>query len=260
MALKINAIADLHNVLRTKILRVFFFGKPLVAIDKGRAEKRALILGKRFEQLKNTHQRYSDVFDALGYTIDMSKVNFPHKASLDQNFLKPKRPNEKIIGVAPFAAFKSKEYPLEHMKKVIGELSKKHHVLLFGGGEIQVKKLNTIALQNTNVTSIAGKFSLSDELDIISNLDLMLSMDSGNGHLAAIYNVPVVSIWGVTHPYAGFYPFHQNLDNALMADREQFPEIPTSVYGNKYPNGYEQAIAEITPEQVVAKIHSVLKS
>jgi ADP-heptose:LPS heptosyltransferase len=84
-------------------------------------------------------------------------------------------------------------------------------------------------------------------------------MDSGNGHLAAMYGINVVSIWGVTHPYFGFYPFNQDLESALLADRRKYPKIPTSVYGNKYPKGYEKAIETISPKDIITKVDSILQ-
>ena len=65
---------------------------------------------------------------------------------------------------------------------------------------------------------VAGKLSFSEELDTISNLDCMISMDSGNAHLAAMYGVKVITIWGVTHPFAGFAPFHQPKEYSLLPD------------------------------------------
>ena len=50
--LNIDAVADLHNVLRTKILKFFFLKQPFKQIDKGRAEKKALI--KNIGQLRTT--------------------------------------------------------------------------------------------------------------------------------------------------------------------------------------------------------------
>lgn len=257
-ALNVDAIADLHNVLRTKILKLFFFGKRFVQIDKGRAEKRALVSGQKFEQLKTTHQRYADVFEQLGYRINLSNVVFPEKAKLNARCAEVFWGPNKAIGIAPFAAFKGKEYPLNKMEEVVKELSKDHKILLFGGGEIEKQKLETLAAKFEKVINMAGEFTFSEELEIISNLDLMIAMDSGNAHLAAMFGIPVVTIWGVTHPYAGFYPFNQPESHALLADREQFPDIPTSIYGNKYHEEYLDAIAEITPEQIVAKVHSVL--
>ena len=95
-------------------------------------------------------------------------------------------------------------------------------------------------------------------MNVISNLDVMLSMDSGNAHMAAMLGVKVITIWGVTHPYAGFAPFNQPVENCLLADRTQYPKIPTSVYGNKYPKGYENAIASISPKEIIAKVKSYL--
>jgi len=86
----------------------------------------------------------------------------------------------------------------------------------------------------------------------------MLSMDSGNGHLAAIFGIPVVSLWGLTHPFAGFAPLAQPMENNLMADREKYPLIPTSIYGNKFPEKYEAAIETISPKSVVDKILEIL--
>lgn len=258
-ALDFDVVADLHNVLRSHILKCFFFGKKVVQIDKGRAEKKALVTGSFFQQLKTTHQRYADVFEKLGFTIDLSKPSFPKKAVLNADLNRfISNPETKTIGIAPFAAHKSKMYPLEQMEAVIAELSKQYNVILFGGGKTEVETLNTLESKYNNTQSVAGKLSLEDELALISNLDVMLSMDSGNGHLAAMFGVDVVTIWGVTHPYAGFVPFNQPEAHQLLADRNQYPNLPTSVYGNTYPEGYEQAAGSISPEAVIRKINTVV--
>jgi ADP-heptose:LPS heptosyltransferase len=260
-ALKFNVVADLHNVLRSKILKVFFFGKKVIQIDKGRAEKKALISGKLFQQLKTTHQRYAEVFEKLGYTIDLSKPSFPQKAELNaklKGFITDS--NKKIIGIAPFAAHKSKMYPLDKMEDVIAELSKNFNVVLFGGGKKEVEILDSIEAKYNTVNSVAGKLSFDEELKLISNLDLMLSMDSGNGHLAAMFGVKVITIWGVTHPFAGFMPFNQPDDYALLANRKAYPLIPTSIYGNKFPEGYENAAESISVETIVLKVRSVISA
>jgi ADP-heptose:LPS heptosyltransferase len=82
----------------------------------------------------------------------------------------------------------------------------------------------------------------------------MLSMDSGNGHLAAMLGVNVVTLWGVTHPFAGFAPFNQKATNNLLADRKKYPRIPTSIYGKSFPKGYELAIQTIQPDTVVKAV------
>ena len=257
--LQFDAVADLHNVLRSTILKFFLFGKEVVQINKGRQEKKALVSGQIFEQLKSTHQRYADVFFLLGYPIDMTSVQFPQKENLSSKYLEVigKEP-KKCIGVAPFAAFAGKQYPLDLMTTVIETLSKDFKVVLFGAGDEESKRLKEVANQFENVINLAGVFSLSEELDIMSNLDVMLSMDSGNAHLAAMLGIKVISVWGVTHPYAGFLPYNHTIDSAILADRSKYPKIPTSVYGNTYPKGYEKVMNSISPQQIVSKVISEL--
>ncbi|WP_045470681.1 glycosyltransferase family 9 protein [Winogradskyella sp. PG-2] len=258
-ALEFDAVADLHNVLRSKILKLFFTRKKVVQLDKGRTEKRALTSGKIFQQLRTTHQRYADVFETLGFSVDLSKPKFPKPAQLSES-LKSFFINKdlKAIGIAPFAAHKSKMYPLDKIEMVIKQLSKDYNVILFGGGPEEVDILNQFEASYNNVSSIAGKLTLGDELDLISNLNLMLAMDSGNAHLAAMLGKKVVTIWGVTHPFAGFAPYNQPHNFALLADREKFPQIPTSIYGNKYPEGYENAAGSISAEEVIDEVKGVI--
>ena len=70
----------------------------------------------------------------------------------------------------------------------------------------------------------------------------MVSMDSGNGHLGAMYGISIISLWGVTHPFAGFAPFGQPSENNLLADISKYPLLPTSVYGNNFPENYENRL------------------
>lgn len=254
-----DAIADLHDVLRTKILKQFIKGSFFVTIDKGRKLKKALISGAFFKPLKSTHLRYADVFKTLGYPVNLSNPLFPDKYVLNKNIQRLIGiDSKKIIGIAPFAAHESKMYPIDLMKNVIEELSKESKVLLFGGGEKEIEILQNIENSFENVVCVAGKISLNEELAIISNLDIMLSMDSGNAHLAAMLGVKVITIWGVTHPFLGFSPFHQPESYALLSDRAKFPKIPTSVYGNKYPKNYKEASRSIPPQTVVSKIKEVI--
>ncbi|WP_316933222.1 glycosyltransferase family 9 protein [Maribacter thermophilus] len=263
--LNIDAVADLHNVLRSNILKMFFRfgGTPFVQLDKGRAEKKALVAekDKKFEPLMPMHDRYVSVFKKLDLEFELDKNCIRKPRSLTEDIkaklgLKP----IKTIGIAPFAAFEGKVYPLPLMEKVVSELNAlaKCQILLFGGGKKEAEILEGWEHTYENCVSVIGKLSFKEELNLIGNLDVMISMDSGNGHLAAMYGVPVITLWGVTHPYAGFYPFGQDESNALLADRTRFPLIPTSVYGNKFPPGYEKAMETIPAEKVVHKVQEVI--
>lgn len=263
--LKVDAVADLHNVLRSRVLKKYFTLErvPVVQLDKGRRDKKALTRPKNkvFEQLKTTHQRYADVFAGLGFPIDLTKAKPLERIQLSEKVLGlVQQDTKKWVGIAPFAAHDGKMYPLDSTEEVIKQLNNtnKYKILLFGGGAKEVDVLEKVAGTYENALCMAGKLDLSEELQLISNLDAMLSMDSGNAHLAANYGIPVVTLWGVTHPYAGFYPFGQPMDNALLADRKKYPLIPTSVYGNKVPEGYENVMSTIKPQEVLDKLVEIL--
>ena len=91
-------------------------------------------------------------------------------------------------------------------------------------------------------------------MQLISQLDVMLSMDSGNGHIAAMLGTKVITLWGATHPYLGFTPFNQPEENSIVADRNLFPKLPTSVYGNKEVKGYENAMRTISIDSICKKL------
>lgn len=266
-ALHVDAFADLHNILRSKFVRSLFAmsGKKIAFVDKGRAEKKALTRAenKIFQPLTTMFERHQLVFESLGFPIHLAQPKFPPKAKISQPEITAFVAQSKnTIGIAPFAQYDSKVYPLDLMQEVIDALAANENqtIFLFGGGQNEKEQLQNLAGDKKNVINMAGKIPFQDELNVISNLDVMLSMDSSNGHIAAMLGVPVVTLWGATHPYAGFLPFNQSLDNALVSDRNQYPQLPTSVYGNKKVASYENAMRTILPELVVARIEEVLKS
>jgi len=262
--LDIDLIADLHNVLRSKILGAYFnlSGYTIAQIDKGRAEKKALTRAKDkiFKPLKTTHERYADVFRELGYQLALTKEDVLPQLKITESIISfLGETDKKRIGIAPFAAFAGKTYPIAQMEQVISQLNdtKKYTIILFGG-KADAQQLSEWERTYEYVLNAAGQFLFEEELVLISHLDVMLSMDSGNAHLAAMFGKKVVTIWGVTHPHAGFYPYQQPKENALLADRQKYPLLPTSIYGNKYPAGYEQVLQTITPATVVKRIEEVV--
>ena len=256
-------IVDLHGSLRTNILRLFFSFSSISfkKINKGRIEKKALTRknNKILVPLTPTIHRYGDVLRKIGFPIDLSDHEFPVK------FITPEKFNAsffnsklKWIGIAPFAKHEGKVYPLDLTQKLISFLQKDNQVFLFGADGYEASKLKIWERAYFNVCSLAGKYLLFDQIKIISNLDIMISMDSANGHIAANYNIPVITIWGITHPYAGFSPWNQNSQRSILADRNLYPLIPTSVYGNYCPKGYENCMRTIPPDKIIEVVKKTM--
>jgi ADP-heptose:LPS heptosyltransferase len=263
--LKIDAVADFHNVLRSKILRTFFksTGIKTAFTDKGRKDKKQLtrLEKKVLKPVKSMVDRHVDTLAQLGFKVDLSKISFPEKTVLSDEILKvtTEKSNNKWIGIAPFAQYQTKVYPTELMQKVILDLStnENYKIFLFGGKN-ELNSLKNLQQNLENVIIVANKLTFKQELQFIPHLDVMLSMDSGNAHIAAMYGIKVVTLWGNTHPFAGFVPFNQPLENSLIPNLENYQFLPTSVYGNKIVAGYEDVMQSITPEEVVAKISTNL--
>ncbi|MFP4557227.1 MAG: glycosyltransferase family 9 protein [Bacteroidales bacterium] len=261
-----DGVADLHNVLRTKILRLLFFftSSKIAYIDKGRSEKRRLTRknGKVQKQLKHTVVRYADVFYNLGLGIEFQIIFnglFTSKPELTEDVLK-KLPhqNNKWIGFAPFAKHVGKEYPFEKSLQLIHSITQEKDVglILFGAPGEEKNRLDSIAKGYGNVFSIAGEFNFKQELKIMAHLHVMISMDSANMHLAVLANTPVVSIWGATHPYAGFYAWGQPADLAVQSTIEC---RPCSVFGNKpcFRKDYA-CLNRIEPQDIAKKVNGLV--
>ncbi len=257
---KFDAIADVHNVLRTKLVRFFLRSIPAAVIDKGRAEKENLTRqhNKQLRQLKTTFQRYADVFARLNYPVQLTLSEGVQEKKITGYLLSNDKNRLMKVGIAPFARHAAKMYSLEKMEQVVNSLASHPsiQVILLGSKEEAVT-LDTWANKYEGVQSVAGKFSLKEELVLISQLDIMVSMDSANMHLASLFGVPVVSIWGGTHPFLGFYGWGQPYENAIQAD---LPCRPSSVFGNKDcpVHGKAGCMQPITPTHIVEKVISLL--
>ena len=265
-----TAVADFHNVLRSNYLRLRFnMAKyPVAHINKHRDGKRRLTAtsNKKMQQQPTSFQNYADVLAELGYPIHIEFNSiFPPEGGnlrlLPNNIIGEKKGFQQWIALAPFAAHKGKIYPIRLMEQVINQLINNHpscRIYLFGGGKEEKEILNGWASKYDNCTNASAKLKgLSEELILMSHLDVMVSMDSANMHLASLVHTPVVSVWGATHPYAGFMGWGQNPDNAVQISLEC---RPCSIYGKKpCMRGDYACLQNITPELIVARIEATLK-
>ena len=256
---------DLHDVIRSKELRLMvrMSGKKVYVIDKGRAEKRKLVSPQQKEksQLKTSTQRYLDVFEAAGYpfSIDFSGL-MPKDTPLPEKIAKEigtEAPHR--LAIAPFAQHAGKILPLEKTEQIVAHYAERGdtQILLFGGGPAETEVFNAWTAHYANTFSMAGKFSLWEEIQILNHCDVLLSMDSANMHLASLVNTPVVSVWGATHPYAGFYGYGQDPSDAVQL---ALPCRPCSIYGKKPCRTNDYACLNgISNDLIINKINNHLE-
>lgn len=264
----IDAVVDLHDVLRTHVLSFLSWmsGIKVKRINKGRAGKRSLTrkVNKRMFPLISSRARYREVFHRFGFKFNYLFESLFEGKTVDPDIFadvtSPKNNGETWIAVAPFAKHKGKIYPVHLMRQVIEAISKwdNVHIFLFGAGEYESSVLSEWTGINDNIISLAGKrHGFPKELALLSFMDVMLSMDSANMHLASLVEVPVVSIWGATHPYCGFMGWRQDEKNSVQLD---LVCRPCSVFGNKpcFRKDYF-CLTGIPPQMIINQVKNVLR-
>ena len=265
VAKQFTAVADLHNILRSNYLRLRFnLGRYKVAhLDKHRSLRKALTNPQHpvpISPMPTSFANYADVFARLGYPVDIHEPAFESLFTSGrmtcedmQETIGEKKEGEKWIGLAPFAAHRGKIYPLEKMEEVIRLLIRQDEhcrLFLFGGGKSEMETFGRWTQSYSQCVTVADHLKgFQQELSLMSRLDVMVSMDSANMHLASLVGTRVVSVWGATHPYAGFLGWQQRQEDVIQQDE---PCRPCSVYGNRpCIHGDYRCLNNITPQQIV---------
>lgn len=264
-----DAYADLHDVLRSHVLEIMcrLHGIPFSRINKGRTNKRALTRrrNKVMLPLISSRARYREVFLRMGLNLEERFTSLfdgeKGDSSIFAEITPPKKTGERWIGIAPFAKHKGKIYPTELMERIVSDVSTWDNttIFLFGNGDDERKVCDGWTNKYRSVISLADKrYGFPTELSLMSHLDVMLSMDSGNMHLASIVAIPVISIWGATHPYCGFKGWKQQETNMI-----QLPMVcrPCSVFGDKpCHRGDYHCLAGIPPQIIIDKIKTIIST
>ncbi len=258
-------LIDLHNVIRSRILAVFFslIGLKTYRINKGRKEKKAIVCGKHKEKLIHTTERYLQVFENILPVsplpsapsirpVDNALINaelFIQKETIPEN--------NQWIGIAPMAKHELKRWSIANIQALMNLISKDSEVyfFLFGGGENEKKALDKVSGETNNATNITGKLSLDTELALISKMSFMITMDSANMHIASLIGIPTVSIWGGTHPMTGFGALHQPEEYAIQIPEAELTCRPCTIYGKgTCKRGDLACLTRLTPEMVYDKL------
>lgn len=247
---KPTAFIDLHNTLRSWIIATEFIrrGRHVTMVDKRRHERYSII--KRHRSSRRAYiERYFDVIEKAGYTVDRNIFKgFAHQESNNETT------DARRIGIAPFARYATKTYPVELMEQVVARLAARGdcRLYLFGGGQHELSILNDWRDRYGCVDYVSGSLTLAQEVELMGTLDMMVSMDSANMHLASLAGTRVISVWGGTTPACGFIGWRQSHDDAILAGLDC---QPCSTAGTRTcPLGTMACMRSIDPDTIVARI------
>lgn len=258
-----DAVADMQNSAYTWCIDKFLaYKKVTVApIDRYRKQCRQLTSGKLREALPSYHERLRNVMTQLGLNTGDEFVSILNYGEpVNSKIVPEKGEEEKWVAIAPFTEHKGKAYPIEQMQMIIAELARwdNIHIFLFGGGKNEHDILDPIMRRHKSVTSVPhiDDHTFADEYDLMRHCDVMLTLDSANMHLASLVELPVVSVWGATHPWSGEMGWHQAVRDTVQLDLDC---RPCSMTGSKRCRfGDYHCLHDISPEMVIKKVKRVL--
>lgn len=251
-ALHPDYVADLHNMARTIFIstNLRLTGAKVATVDKARSARHKVYSGG--EAQRQYIDRYFDTFRRLGLDTPCTFSSVYDDAGLPEVSVGISHP---AVGIAPFARYANKTYPPERMREVARMLATQGiNVYLFGGRGAEADTL--ASWQEKGITSLAGQYPLEEEIAIMGHLDVMVSMDSANQHLAALAGTKVITVWGSTTPACGFLGFGQTADNALCLN---LPCQPCTIAGSKEcPKGHMNCLTTLPPQAIVDKVIALI--
>ncbi len=163
-----------------------------------------------------------------------------------------------VIALAPGASYRPKQWPKERFAALAVNLYRQlgcHIVLILSSRDIELETLrreipeSSLAVYlDTPLEEIAG---------VLSQCRYLVSNDSGLMHLGSAVGVPVVALFGPTHPTLGFWPRGLH-DKVIQRDE---PCRPCSLHGRLPCYREEQyCFTRITPGDVFKMIREGLEA
>lgn len=261
--LKVDAIADLESSSSSR--RLTFSLKPvkLARLNKSRNERQLMTrkFRKVMVQLEPLSQRSREVFNRLGLPFCMpAPIRRRRKTTPPQIATILAGEKQGVwIGVAPLSANKGCCYPLPLANSLIAELSSRYErLILFGEGKYERQFCEGMQQKYPNVVSIAGRASLSEKMELIEMLDVVVTIDGSILSLASLVGTPAVSIWGATHPFIESCGYGQNPAHSVQID---IPCRPCSVDGRRECMfGSYDCMRSITPQMVVERVEMIVNT
>jgi len=205
-------VIDLHKNLRTsKIkshLRKESFSFPKLNVQKW------LYVNFKWNLMPDVHivDRYFEAVKTLGVKNDQKGLDF--RVQIDFiSFSKRFPTTDKYIAVAIGAQFATKRMPAEKMSEILKDISLPI-VLVGGPGDREEGEKIKHFLPQQNINNTCGGFTIHESAQVVKEAQLLITNDTGMMHIAAAFDLPIISIWGNTVPEFGMYPYRPQAPNS----------------------------------------------
>ncbi len=259
-----DLLIDLHSNLRSFFLRHLVKSRIKTKYRK-RWFSRFLMVNFKFLKIQpvRTLESYLRIFKKLQIEpekktptlfVGQDDIEYANKFLLEAGIKK----DDIVIGIHPGAKWETKRWDEEKFEWVCRNLIQKENlkIVLFGDSD-EEKLIQKIAEKSPNTKIIrAIGLSLSRLMSLIKSCDCLITNDSGPMHIAEGFKVPVVAIFGPTHPQLGFAPVGP--ENVVLCAYVKCS--PCSLHGERKCRKKSRLCMDlITPDMVVEAVEDLLK-
>ncbi len=264
MSRRYDYVFDLHNKFSTWLLKLFCYSAKIFTYDKMHRLRRRITQHKTSAAIPSTLESYRSALTQAARLTGRSELaqelDFPILKADDKVMDSIRKrladaSNQKTIALFPGATHYTKRYPAELFAEFIRLSGDRYRFLLLGSKQEQTVCERIQALASVNVLNLCGAFNLTELLAVISCADGVVTNDSGPMHLAAALGIPLVAIFGATHPRLGFKPLSER---AVVLSSELSCQ-PCSLHGSeKCPLGHLQCLHNINPKSILEALTNLL--
>ena len=249
-----DIVLDLHANLRSRMLSLLLPAERTLRVRKRVLQRRLSVLfHRRSEPLVHTSDLYLGTLWPLGIRARREPPRLylqPDEVQVAERFFGQHHLAERpvLIGLHPGARWPGKCWPAERYMRVGRRLTEggRRGVLVFAGpGEEGLAKQVAEGIGSAAVV-VAGQ-TLRQLMALVARCDVFITNDSGPMHLATALGVPVVAIFGPTHPALGFWPLGER-DVVLTANLSC---SPCSLHGGRRCPRNRLCLEQVTVDQVV---------
>jgi len=157
----------------------------------------------KYQFKKNKYSNRHQVEKYNDFVNDSLHTDFPAGPLRIHTNNSKKNKSKKILGINPGASYGSAKRWYPHkFAEVVSKLSKQFDIIIFGSNNEKdfAKEIEKLLIVKgiSNYQNLAGKTTITELINCISNLDLFITGDSGPMHLAASFQVPTIAIFGPT--------------------------------------------------------------
>lgn len=249
-------IIDLHNNIRTASLKRKL-KRPSKTFNKLNIRKFLLVKFK-WNRMPKIHvvDRYFEAVKALGVVNDLKIGDYfiPEEDQIDTIKELGFTPKD-FICIAIGAQFKTKQMPLNLLLEIVNNSI--YPVVIIGGVMDRNLALEVLSkTTNKHVINTCGDYNLNQSASIVSQSKKLVTNDTGMMHIAACFNIQIVSVWGNTVSDLGMYPYYPNQSemftihevenlNCRPCSKIGFQECPKKHFNCMNLQNSEQIITEV---------------